>query len=451
MAQEYLLHLPDGAEYGPVDRATLESWAREGRLPAETLVWPEGAPEWLPLAAALAAPEASPAPSAAPAAASSLRPAKPAAPGPVEDRPETLPSMRMPAFEGRAPREAKRPAPPPPAGLPRGLVLSLVGVALVLAVLAGVWALLRPFLEQRRAIAEVERHALPDRRVEDAQAGLVVELPPGWVALVPENPFVSRPGAIVRVSQPKSGVFGVVTAAARPRLMDDLDGYLDELLRERLPRVPSQREGERSEVQLGKGRGRRVETTWEDGLVPMQGAIVAWADGYELFALEAWAPASAGDAFAAELDALCRGIQPRGQAAARVEEAVERLAVEVPELSRDALRLLVSERLSQGRGLEDVPSDALRSVSRGLDALAAGEAAEMRTIYQQVWAPVPEAERVRLAALLAEIKAGRPVRSEDVAALRAVVQAGVLSLPPEQRARLQELSGRAVRKSVLLP
>jgi hypothetical protein len=75
----------------------------------------------------------------------------------------------------------------------------------------------------------------------------------------------------------------------------------------------------------------------------------------------------------------------------------------------------------------------------------------MRTIYQQVWAPVPEAERVRLAALLGEIKAGRPVRSEDVAALRAVVQAGVLSLPPEQRARLQELSDRAVRKSILLP
>jgi hypothetical protein len=90
-------------------------------------------------------------------------------------------------------------------------------------------------------------------------------------------------------------------------------------------------------------------------------------------------------------------------------------------------------------------------VSRGLDALAAGEAAEMRTIYQQVWAPVPEAERVRLAALLGEIKAGRPVRSEDVAALREVVQAGVLSLPPEQRARLQELSDRAVRKSILLP
>ena len=121
----------------------------------------------------------------------------------------------------------------------------------------------------------------------------------------------------------------------------------------------------------------------------MQGAIVAWADGYDLFSLEAWAPASAGDGFAAELDALCRGISPKGQVEARIDEAVERLAVEVPELSRDALRLLVAERMSQGRGLEDVPSAALRMVSRGLDALGAAEAAEMRTIYQQVWARCP--------------------------------------------------------------
>jgi hypothetical protein len=89
-------------------------------------------------------------------------------------------------------------------------------------------------------------------------------------------------------------------------------------------------------------------------------------------------------------------------------------------------------------------------VSRGLDALGAAEAAEMRTIYQQVWAPVPEAERVRLASLMNDIKAGRPVRDEDLLALRAVVQAGVLALPEEQRARLQELSGRAVQKSLLL-
>ena len=56
MPNQYLLHLPDGTEYGPVDRATLEAWSREGRLPAQTLVWPEGAPEWMAIEKALAAP-----------------------------------------------------------------------------------------------------------------------------------------------------------------------------------------------------------------------------------------------------------------------------------------------------------------------------------------------------------------------------------------------------------
>ncbi len=64
MSNQYLLHLPDGTEYGPVDRATLEAWSRQGRLPAETLVWPEGAPEWMSLQKALALPAAArPAPS----------------------------------------------------------------------------------------------------------------------------------------------------------------------------------------------------------------------------------------------------------------------------------------------------------------------------------------------------------------------------------------------------
>jgi hypothetical protein len=204
-------------------------------------------------------------------------------------------------------------------------------------------------------------------------------------------------------------------------------------------------------VQLGRGQGRLVRTTWDDGLTPMQGATVAWADGYDLFSLDAWAPARAGDVFAAEVAALCRGIATKGQVSARLDEAVERLAVEVPELSRDALRLLVAERLSEGRGLEDVPTAALRAVNRGLDALAPAEATEMRAIYQQVWDPVPEEERVRLAYLMNEIKAGRPVRGEDVVALRGVLKAGVLALPEDQRARLQELSGRAVRQSLLLP
>jgi len=337
------------------------------------------------------------------------------------------------------------------AALRRTILLTAVGVGVVVVVLAGLWAVLRPYFARRRAIAEVQRYALADRRVEDADAGLVIELPAGWLALRAGHPFFPRPGSRLGLAEPAISAFASVAVASRPRQMDDLDAHLDELLQERLPRLPSQKEAGRSDVQMGKGQGRLVRTTWEDGLAPMQGATVTWADGYDLFALDSWAPASAGDAFGAEVDALCRGIVTRGTIAARIDEGVERLAVEVPELSRDALRLLVAERLSEGRGLEDAPSAALRMVSRGLDALGAAEADEMRTIYQQVWAPVPEDQRVRLAALMNEIKAGRPVGAEDLLALRTAVKVGVLALPEEQRSRLQELSGRAVRKSLLLP
>ncbi len=488
MLQQFLLHLPDGTQYGPIDRATLEAWNRDGRLPEDTLVWPEGAPDWMSLAqalegvakaaasaeapaakaapvaaskpaptpkpaAAVPKPAAAPAPKPQPAAAPAARPTAPAAP--QHDDPQTRPSMRMPAFDGKAPS-----AEPPQRGASaasaflanrRRLLLAGGGLALVALLVAGMFAVLRPFLAHRRAIAEVRRYALADRRVVDPATGLAVELPAGWLALRNENPYVVRPGARLALAQPAAGVFGAVSVAVRPAMMDDLDAHLSEVLQQRLSRQPSQKEGATSDVQLGRGRGRMVRTTWEDDLVPMQGATVAWADGYNLFSLEAWAGEATGDRFLAELEALGRGTTPSGAVATRVEEAVERLAVDVPELSRDALRLLVAERMSEERGLEDVPSAALRAVSKGLDALGTAEANEMRAIYQLIWAPVPEEERERLAGLLNEVKAGRKIAGADAQALRDAVRAGVHALPEAERARLQELSGRAVRKSLLLP
>ncbi len=509
MLQQFLLHLPDGTQYGPIDRATLDAWHREGRLPEDTLVWPEGAPDWVslthaldtqpaaavseaptaqapapappkllgatpkpapapkpavagpgpaaaPVARAAAAVSPKPAPSTSPKPGVSARPLAPAAPAQNDD-PQTRPSMRMAAFDGKAPFAGSREVPGASTPLTRVLadrrLLALVGVGLLVVVtlVAGMLALLRPFLAERRAIAEVRRYALAERRVLDPGTGLAVELPGGWLALRDENPYVVRPGARLSLAQPAQGVFGAVSVAVRPAMMGDLDAHLAELLQQRLSRQPSQREGAHSDVQLGRGRGRMVRTTWDDDLVPMQGATVAWADGYNLFSLEAWATAARGEGFAAELESLLKGTTPAGATTARVDEAVERLAVDVPELSRDALRLLVAERMSQDRGLEDVPSEALRAVSRGLDALGVAEANEMRTIYQLVWSPVPEEERVRLAALLAELKAGRPVAAGDAQALRDAVRAGVHALPEAERTRLQELSGRAVRKSLLLP
>ena len=276
-------------------------------------------------------------------------------------------------------------------------------------------------------------------------------MPAGWLALRADNPFFSRRGSRLALAQPAAGAFAAISVASRPRQMDDLDAHLDELLQARLPRLPSQKERGRADVQLGRGRGRLVRTTWDDGPRADAGRDRGVGGRVRPLLARRVGARLGGQRFRDRGGRALSGIAPKGTVAARIDEAVERLALEVPEPSRDALRLLVAERMSEGRGLEDVPSAALRMVSRGLDALGAAEAAEMRTTYQQVWAPVPEPERVRLAGLMNEIKAGRPVRDEDVLALRAVVKTGILALPEEQRARLQELSGRAVRKSLLLP
>ncbi len=327
----------------------------------------------------------------------------------------------------------------------RRALLGILGVALLtLLVAAGLWAALRPLVARRFEAAQVRQYLSNEVHIEDRNSGLVCDLPSGWLALRAGNPYVSSPAALLRLSQPALGAFASLTMAVQPRSMDALDAFLDERLREQRPRRPTLRPLGREDVHLGRGRGRLVHTAWEDGLRPMRGATVAWADGYELFTLDAWGPVDEG--FPAQVRELCRGLRSSGLVEARLGEASERLALEVPELPPDVLRLLVAERMSQGRGLEDVPREALRVVSHGLDALAPLEAAEMRTIYQKVWAPLKDADRLRMEALLREIQAGREVSATDSQALRDRVKGGVLSLPREEQVRLQELSGRAARK-----
>jgi hypothetical protein len=540
MADQYHLHFSDGSEYGPVNRATLDEWYRQGRIPPNALVWPDGAPEWVPIEDVFseARPRVGEAPRSptesgegpledllptrelpgpGPDAWQSLPPAeddlptrdlrrplppvqkRPSSPEPPRSVPEPAAGPAPDSLEGvegveglaeglEGPQSSGSPdspdSPPSPEDLPPGqedegpgsdtqppdssrppqdpqrsglsgrtrtLLLLGGGVVLVVVLLASLVAVLRPTLARRRAIAAVERYALADRRVGDQNLGFVIDLPPGWVALREDNPFVITRGARLRVAHPALGAFGAVRAEAHPELMGDLDRHVDAVLQEQRPGQPSLQEQGRSDIQLGRGRGRLVRTSWEEGVESIQGVTAAWVDGYEYYWLQAWAPASVGEEFVSAFEDLMRAVAPSGALASQVEEAAERLVVEVPELSPEALRLLIGERMSEGESLEGVPVDALRRVSRGLDALSAAEAEEMGQIYGHVWAPVPEAERRRLARVLERVKADRPVAAADVRALRDVVKAGVVALPPEQRARLQELSGRALEKSLVLP
>jgi len=558
MADTYLLHFPDGTEYGPVDRATLEAWHREGRIPKDALVWPDGAPEWLTVDAVVpepagsgpsprtaspsdptaatgpgvakgAFPPAEPVPAPSPARSSAIprdpiapasparpvspaRPARPAGPAkaaeptrsvapsrpaagpsaavhqtatpteatlargtdPGSRRAAVAPAPGSPGASGVRPsapqpfEEEKSPETRPPEPAPRGLrrprplgelwtgrtrTLTLLagGVVLVLVLLAGLLAVLRPFIERRRAIAAVERQALADRRVGDDNLGFVVDLPPGWVALREDNPFVVTRGARLRLANPARTAFGAVRVETDPEIKGDLDKAIDRFLQELLPSRPSQREVGRADAQLGRGRGRYARTAWDEDGQRLQGALAVWADGYDYYSLDAWAPSSVGDSFVTAFEELLRGIAPSGKLAARVDEAAERLSVEVPELPIESLRLLIGKRMAEGESLEGVSVDALHGVSRGIDAMSPAEAEEMRLIYEKIWAPVPEEQRERLARILERVKDGSPVPAPYLEALREVVKAGVRELPAEERTRLQVLSARALEQSLLLP
>ena len=137
MAASYTVKLPDGNEYGPVDLATLRSWHEEGRISADTWVWPEGSPEWLTLMDVLAGAGGD------------------ESPGPEQPiRLKQEPKEHRPASR----TSTRHSSTPPPGVSPRKRGPILVGALALALLLGGVafWSL-SPTLEKKRAGAPAGR------------------------------------------------------------------------------------------------------------------------------------------------------------------------------------------------------------------------------------------------------------------------------------------------------
>src|SRR5262249_13925400 len=70
---------------------------------------------------------------------------------------------------------------------------------------------------------------------------------------------------------------------------------------------------------------------------------------------------------------------------------------------------------------------------------------ELGEIYAQVYGPIPEDERVRLARYVQQVRQGVPVSGDEAQAARQLLRQGIDSLPEEARARLQALNDKAFR------
>ena len=449
MAGVYTVRLPDGTEYGPVDLATLVAWRREGRLVDGTLVWPDGSPDWLPVEVAL--PEETITLGATPAPSVKLDEMG-TRPFPPQAAPASTPTLPSAAS---APRPSRRPAARPAPSrsarseaasskVPRALLLVAAGVLLVAVLLGALFAALSPRIAKRRALADIQAQALPDRRFADNTLGVNVEVPQGWLILRPDTRLVPPSDAKLILVEPTIPAFATLRMEPRPRLVAAEDAYLDGLVETWSVYRPKLKVLERGTVRLAKGQARLLRASWEEGGEPTLGSTLAFHDGWNYFSLQAWAPAAGADAFASEFQALARAISPTGDLESRVEEATRQVELEAPELSRNAVRLLVQARMSAGAPTEDLPETSLRVVTRGLNALSVPETEEVGLIYTQVWGPLPEAERKRLGRYLAEVKAGRAVAVEESQPLRQLVKAGILSLPEETRARLKVLNEKAI-------
>jgi hypothetical protein len=86
-----------------------------------------------------------------------------------------------------------------------------------------------------------------------------------------------------------------------------------------------------------------------------------------------------------------------------------------------------------------------------LRALTAQESQEMGQIYNQVYKPLKEKERARLAAWLGQVRSGAAVAPEEGQAMRQALSASLLTLPEDIRGRLQVLNEKAVTAALAQP
>jgi hypothetical protein len=428
MAASYTVKLPDGNEYGPVDLPTLRSWHEEGRIGPDTWVWPEGSPEWLTLMDVLAG----------------------ATQDAGEDRPLRFKEEPRPArARPTSPRPSPRPAPRPER---RSLGLLLGVAAALLAVGAAVgFVLLAPRLEKERAGERTRADALPDRRFADESVGLALDLPEGWLLLKPDSTLFLAPEARARLAQPDTGAYAAVVVESLPPGVLGLDSFIDRVVEARRPLVSDYREVGRAEATVSGGRhARRLQASWIEGGVEQRVTLVAAQDAWAYVALGAWGPAKTGAQGQEALDALAKGLQLSGALGARVAQTAEALQVELPELSRASLELILRDCLGRGRPPEEAAEAAVRAVSQGLPALHAEEAQELQQIYALVYDPMAEADRQRLAAWQREVRAGRPVVPDEAQALRLMLRDALLAVPEESRLRLQGLNEKAIAAAYAL-
>ena len=425
MAQGLIVRLGDGSEIGPLGRDDLRSWFERGLITSDSMVkrpesarWTTLGQEidvtlWRSLAAAHRA----------------------ATPQPQAARPAPRPAQKS------SPRPAPRAAAPPSFEIPSWARPAGIGV-LALAVVAGAWVY---FTREGEDARRLRAAASTERRFSDADAGVALELPAGWLMLRPDNQIVPAPeSARLVLADPSAGTVGYLVTENPTKPYASLDAYVTRVADSRKGAAASYTENAREDAKVGPFTARVLSAVRKAGDAAYAERITAWKEAWTYFALVTWTPESAKGRGVRADEALYRGFSSVGQVGQRAQAAMQRVIAEVPHLSPSSVETLMGRSAA---GILEPPEVFRRSwdlASRGLPALDKRESNELSNLIGVLYSRVAGRDRQRLAAYVARVRGREETPPAEDQAMCAVMKAAVEKMPALQQQRLRDLFEKAL-------
>jgi hypothetical protein len=287
-----------------------------------------------------------------------------------------------------------------------------------------------------------------ERRFTDETLGVTLDVPPGWVILKPGNPLFAAPeDAKVACAQARVGAFAYFVSESAPKGIGSLDAYLDRILANRRKAVPSLRDLGRSDITVGRLSGRQAMSTWEEGGQRFRDATAAWRDGWVYFAVVSWLPEAAPARAVEEVDRLVSGFSTMGALADRLQQSVQAVVQEVPQLTPAAAEILMGQSAAQVLEPDQAFRRSLDALARALPAWSVAEAQEMSQLFTATYKEVPPKERPRLADYIERVRAGQLTTTEEDKEMAQLMKGAVQRLAPTRQVRLQAFYEKAIRAS----
>ena len=125
-----------------------------------------------------------------------------------------------------------------------------------------------------------------------------------------------------------------------------------------------------------------------------------------------------------------------------------RMLEQAPHMNREGAELLLGDARRRRAPIGDLGEDGLIMASAGFGRLSEDQARELGGLFDQVYAPMPEASRAVVEAYLQRLRRGDAAMTEADRRARELLQASISRLPDPSRQRLQTLITVSIRETM---